>query len=106
MNLSNYPIVKILIPYAIGIIATYYCHFLQHNGLFLWFATIAIWLLSACFLRIKNYYWQWFRDLTLAIGFIFAGIFTTNFHYLALPTEVEQEHMAQNRNWHCLILTF
>lgn len=106
MNLSNYPIVKTLLPFVIGTLLTYFCHFLQGNCQFWMAITIGFWTISATFWQITFYKCQWIKDGILTISFVFAGILVTNFHYFPLPTKEVQELVHQQKDWRCRIIDF
>lgn len=106
MNLSNYPVVKILIPYVIGILCVYFCPFFQGNCHLWTITTLILWTICLVLWQITFYKWQWIKDGILLFSFVFAGIVVTNFHYYPLPTEGEQKLVQDRSNWKCHIIDF
>lgn len=90
MNFSKYPLVKILLPYVLGIICAYICNFSERTGRLLFFFAVAFWLISLLLLQLKSYKWQWVKTVAMSIGFIFAGMFTTNFRLSPHLSETQQ----------------
>jgi len=79
MNLSKYPLLKILIPYVTGIICANFCHFSEQTILFFLIVTAVLWLMALFMLRLKRYKWQWLKTVVMALAFFFAGVSTLTF---------------------------
>lgn len=77
MNLSKYPLLKILPPYISGIFLSYFGNFSDKIVPFSLVAIVVLWLLMLLMLRLKRYKWQWIKTATMALAFTFAGICTT-----------------------------
>lgn len=99
MKLSNYPLLKILLPYLLGIILAYYGQF-PYKMCRLWVALAFIfWLLCGVLSLIKTYKWQWVKTLLLFIMFVFCGMMTVNFRFSSHLTEKEARMMTENESW-------
>ena len=99
MKLSNYPLLKILLPYLLGIILAYYGQF-PYKMCQLWFAlACAFWLICGVLSLIKTYKWQWVKTLMLFIMFVFCGMMTVNFRFSSHLTENETRMMTENESW-------
>lgn len=99
MKLSNYPLLKILLPYLLGIILAYYGQF-PYKMCRLWVALAFIfWLICGVLSLIKTYKWQWVKTLMLFIMFVFCGMMTVNFRFSSHLTEKETRMMTENESW-------
>ena len=77
MNLSKYPLLKILPPYISGIFLSYFGNFSDKIVPFSLVAIAVLWLLMLLMLRLKRYKWQWIKTAAMALAFNFAGVCTT-----------------------------
>lgn len=91
MKTSNYPIVKILIPFVSGIIWAYFGLFPTILRHFSCIIGLLFLLLCFCFSLIRKRKIQWIPNLTLFISFVFAGFSLTNFHFPPKPSEDQTE---------------
>lgn len=106
MNLSNYPLIKILFPYILGVFLAYFDVFPPKMYFLYFFLTILFLLFSMFLLPIKRYKWQWFKSLLIVFSFIFAGVFTTNFRLSPRLTAEQQREMTENADWVVRIVDF
>ena len=65
MDLSKYPLLKILLPYVAGILVAYYGHFPVIVFRISLVAVVALWLVALLLLRIKRYKWQWLKTVVM-----------------------------------------
>lgn len=106
MKMSNYPLLKILIPFVSGIITAYFCQF-PYPMCRIWFAiTLALWLVSCIFTPVKTYKWQWVKTLTLSAAYFFAGVGAMNFRFSSHLTPAQRRLMAESRDWLCRVEDF
>lgn len=96
MRIENYPVVKLLIPYAIGILIAYSIDFgIQARPLLL-IITSASFLMTFSLTFVKSYHWRMVKTLMMVIAFILAGILLTNIRlHPTLPIEL----MESNTDW-------
>lgn len=96
MRIENYPVVKLLIPYAIGILIAYSIDFgIQARPLLL-IITSASFLMTFSLTFVKSYRWRMVKTLMMFIAFILAGILLTNIRlHPTLPIEL----MESNTDW-------
>ena len=99
MKLSKYPLLKILLPYILGVLIAYFCQF-PYKMCWLWFVLASsFWLICCVLSPIKTYKWQWVKTLLLLVTFIFCGMMAVNFRFSSHLTEKESRIMRENRNW-------
>lgn len=99
MKLSNYPLLKILLPYILGVLIAYFCQF-PYKMCRLWFVLASsFWLICCVISPIKTYKWQWVKTLFLLLAFVFCGMMTVNFRFSSHLTARESQLMRENRNW-------
>ena len=99
MKLSNYPLLKILLPYVVGILIAYFCQF-PYKMCQLWFVlACSFWLICCVLSPIKTYKWQWLKTLLLLLVFVFCGMMAVNFRFSSHLTADESRLMGENRNW-------
>lgn len=79
MDLSKYPLLKILLPYVAGILCAYHCHFPERLFPLFLVAVVVLWLVALVLLRLKRYKWQWVKSAVMALAFAFAGVSTIMF---------------------------
>lgn len=106
MNFSKYPLVKILFPYVLGIICAYICDFSVEIGSLFFILAVAFWLVSLFLLRFKSYKWQWVKTVVMSAGFIFAGMFTTNFRFSSRLSEEQRSAMTEERTFLVRVVDF
>jgi len=86
MKLSNYPIIKILLPLAWGILGAYLCNFWTLSFRFCAAVSLFFLIMSLPFLRISSMKWQWVQTICIVMAFIFAGAAVTLFR-MTLPED-------------------
>ena len=97
MNLSKYPLLKILLPYMVGILVACFCNFSGKIIPFLFIVIVVLWLIMLLMLRLKRYKWQWLKTVTMALAFTFAGICATTLR-LSPCIPPEQRAAAQENH--------
>ena len=99
MKLSNYPLLKILLPYIVGVLIAYLYQF-PYKMCRLWFVlSFSFWLICCALSPIKTYKWQWVKTLSLLVTFIFCGMMAVNFRFSSHLIAEESCLMGENRNW-------
>ena len=96
MKIENYPVVKLLFPYILGIVIAYYSDFgasVRHIMLLL----TGVSFLTAILLTFaKAYRWRILKTIVLVAAFVLTGIILTDTRlHPALPTEL----MENNPDW-------
>ena len=106
MKLSNYPVLKILFPYIIGIFIAYFCHFSDKIAHFIPYFCLTFVLFSLLFSHFHRHKWQSFQSATLKIAFVLLGFTLTNFHQQCPFDITQQKAMTSNRYWVAKIVDF
>lgn len=99
MNFSNYPLLKILIPYVIGLLWGYFVHFPGYFCQFSFFVAVVFWLFSLIFRQKRSYYWRVAKTLPLWAVFVFAGLSAMTWRMMPTVTAAEERLMEDNRDW-------
>lgn len=97
MKIENYPIVKLLMPYLVGIMIAYFGDF-THVVCSLLRSLTALFFLLTCILSfVKSYRWQAIQTSVMFIAFLLTGITLTNscFH----PPMKDENVMLMNTDW-------
>ena len=96
MKIENYPIVKLLFPYAIGILIAYYGNYGEHVK------SIALIITGLCvsitFLLtlVKAYGWRVVKTIVMGLSYVTTGFLLTNMRlHPTLPAEL----MESNTDW-------
>ena len=106
MDLSKYPLLKILLPYVIGIIVAYNCHISERLYTLCFVFTAVLWVLSLFLLRLKRYKWQWVKTAAMALAFVFAGVSTTLFRLSPRVPSVQRAAALNNRGFIVRVVDF
>ena len=77
MNYQNYPILRLLLPYLLGIICTYFCNFHYDNYPYLLAVSLAIVLIFSILRSKLHYHYAILSDCGLFSAMLFLGIFAT-----------------------------
>ena len=96
MDLSKYPLLKILLPYVAGILVAYYGHFPVIVFRISLVAVVVLWLVALLLLRIKRYKWQWLKSVVMLLAFVFAGVSTTMFRLLPRGTASQERALRDS----------
>ena len=99
MNLSNYPLTKILFPYIFGILWAYYGHISWLLCKILTGFIVFILLFSLVFFRYRHYKWQGLKTVLLVIGFVLAGMTVTFFRLSSHRSEGQEAALGQEFCW-------
>ena len=81
MKIENYPIVKVLFPYVVGILIAYYGDFPPTVCRWLLAATLAAFLLVVCLTFVKAYRWRWIQTVFMNLAFVMTGISLTDWQF-------------------------
>jgi len=92
MKIENYPVVKILLPYVIGVIVAYYGDFPNEVCRGIGVATAMVFILVCMLTFVKSYRWRVVQTVVMTGAFVLTGIFLTNrkFHPLMLENSFEE----------------
>ena len=99
MNLSNYPLIKILFPYIFGILWAYYGHFSWSICKILGVFVVFILLLSLVFFRFRHYKWQGLKTVLLVTGYLLAGMMAIVFRLSPQHSEGQEAALEQESCW-------
>ena len=106
MNLSNYPLIKILFPYIIGIIWGYYGSFSLEFCRILMTIIGIILLFSMVFIRFRHYKWQSLKTFLIIVGFLFAGMAATILRISPHRSESQKHVLSHETCWTARIINF
>ena len=106
MKISNYPLLKILLPFVLGIIVGCFAHFPFRFCRIWYFLAVAFWLCSCILTLFKTYKWQWVKNLALTTGFFFAGLSAVNFRFSSHLSTKEVRLIDENQDWVVRVVDF
>lgn len=103
MIFRNYPVIRILIPYIIGIILAYV---FSPRVSFPWLIAICFALVAFSFLfkEEKKYSIHWLSGLSIQICFLIFGLFLTLLHYENKLSEQNFVTLEKDRFWQVLVI--
>ena len=81
MKIENYPIVKVLFPYVVGIVIAYYGDFSSTVCRWLLAATMASFWLVVCLTFVMAYRWRWVQTVFMNLAFVMTGISLTDWQF-------------------------
>ena len=90
MNLSKYPLAKVLFPYIFGILLAYLIHFPVKICQLSLFILAFFCLFSLALWPVKSYYCRFLKTVVMTCSFFFAGFCATNFQMFA-DTDLSDE---------------
>lgn len=96
MKLENYPILKLLFPYAIGVVIAYYADFGNRIRPVMLILTGVFFLLAFLLTFVKAYRWRVVKAMVMGIAFILTGILLTN---MRLHPDYSSDYMENNTEW-------
>ena len=96
MKIENYPIVKVLLPYVVGILIAYFGDFPDTVCRTLWWASVAGFLLVVALTFVKAYRWRVVQTIGMCASFVMVGIALTNNHF---HPKIPDEAMEANADW-------
>ena len=96
MKIENYPIVKVLFPYVLGIVVAYFGDFPDSVCRALWWISAASFLFAAVLTFVKAYRWRVVQTAVMSAAFVLVGIVLTDRHY---HPKVPEETMLANTDW-------
>lgn len=106
MNLSKYPLAKILFPYIFGILWAYLGDFSRDYCSILMIIMGSILLLSIIFWQLSHYKWQRLKTIILVFGFLFAGMTGTILRMSPRWSESQRQTLAHETGWVARIMDF
>lgn len=106
MKLSNYPLVKILFPFVLGILCAYLCQFKSLDYRICALMAAVFWLLSVPFLRLSRPKWQWVQTLLMTVAFIFAGAAATLFRTTFQEDVSFRDSLGSQTAWMVRVVDF
>lgn len=96
MKLENYPIVKVLLPYVVGIMVAYFGDFSDKVCSIVTYVTGILFVASILCSFVKAYKWRAITTTIMVTSYLLAGIFLTNKHFHSpLPDHL----MEGNSDW-------
>ncbi len=96
MKIQNYPLVKVLFPYVVGILIAYLGGFSDTTCRALRWVAGATFLSAVAMTFFRAYRWRVVRIVVMETAFVFAGIVLTNSHF---HPKVPDEVMEANADW-------
>lgn len=96
MKLENYPIVKVLLPYVVGIMVAYFGDFSDEVCHIMSYMTAILFVITLLCSFVKAYKWRAITAAVMSTAFVFAGIFLTNKHFHSL---LPNHLMEDNADW-------
>ena len=96
MKIQNYPLVKVLFPYVVGILIAYLGDFPDTTCRMLRWVAGATFLSAVAMTFVRAYRWRVVRIVVMETAFVFAGIVLTNSHF---HPKVPDEVMEANADW-------
>ena len=96
MKTENYPIVKLLFPYAIGILIAYYGDFRSSIHPVMFILTGVFFLLTLLLTFVKAYRWRVVQTIVMNLAFVLTGILLTD---IRLHPSLSAELMRSNPDW-------
>ena len=97
MKIENYPVVKVLMPYLVGIMIAYFGDFSNVVAPWLRWLTALFFLLTCILTFVKSYRWRFVQTSVMFLAIVFTGITLTNkcFH----PPLQDENAVLQNTDW-------
>ena len=81
MNLEKYPVVKVLIPFALGIIITYKTGLLRISFATVFIICAVLFIIAFVMYFPKSYRMQPFQFIVVEVAYFIAGVAAVKFHY-------------------------
>ena len=81
MKLENYPILKLLVPYVIGIMIAYFGDFPDNVCHTIYGLTLILFAITLSCSFVKAYKWRAVPTAVMGTTFVFVGILLTNMHF-------------------------
>lgn len=97
MNIQNYPILKLLLPYILGIFLVYFLDFKIQNLLLFGGIIIVILLIFSLLFIILPYGLRWVAELGPIVVAGMLGVLSTSFHFHSSIDEVQEAHLKNCR---------
>ncbi len=96
MKLENYPVVKLLFPYVIGVVIAYYADFGNRMRLVMFLLTGTFFLMVFSLTFVKAYRCRVVKTIVMNIAFVLTGILLTE---LQLHPDYSPDYMENNTEW-------
>ena len=96
IKIENYPVVKLLFPYVIGVLIAYHVDFGRSMCITGFIMTGVFFLMTFSLTFVKSYNWRWVKTTVMNIVFVLAGILLT---YNQLNPNCSLGHMENNTEW-------
>ena len=96
MKLENYPVVKLLFPYAIGILIAYYADFAECTRPILLILTGVFYLFTLLLTFVRAYRWRVVQTTVMGVAFVMTGILLAD---MRLRPTLPAGWMEKNTNW-------
>ena len=96
MKLENYPIVKVLLPYLVGIMIAYFGDFSDKVCDKISYVTAMLFVVTILCSFVKAYKWRAVTTTVMTASFLFVGILITN---KELHPPLPDHSMEENADW-------
>jgi competence protein ComEC len=96
MKIENYPIVKVLLPYIVGIVVAYFGDFPDTVCKALWCGAGGCFLLTVAMTFVKAYRWRVVQTVVMNLAFVMTGISLTNWHF---HSHFETDSLESRHDW-------
>lgn len=98
MKLQNYPVLRVLLPFSIGIGVAYFSR-LTFSNIYLIGILCFLWVSAYIFQGLTKYKTQWIASLLIQFLFMTAGFQLSNFRFQNVISDAEKELLENNRYW-------
>lgn len=96
MKTENYPIVKVLLPYAVGILIAYFFDFPDTVCRLLLWVSVVTFLLAVALTLVRAYRWRVVQTIVMNLAFVMTGISLTDWHF---HPNSEIDWLASEKDW-------
>ena len=96
MKIENYPVVKVLLPYTVGIMVAYFGDFPEIILKVLWWGAGGCFLLAIAMTFVKAYRWRIMRTVVMNLSFVMMGVSLTNWHF---HSHFETDSLESQHDW-------
>ncbi len=96
MKIDNYPVVKLLIPYVVGVVVSYYSDLGNRMRLLMLIFSGVFLLLTFSLMFIKSYRWRVVKTFVMIVAFLLTGILLTD---MRLHPDYSPDYMENNDEW-------
>lgn len=98
MKLQNYPVLRVLLPFSIGIGVAYFSRW-TFSTIYLIGMLCFLWAAAYVFYALSKYKTQWVASILIQFLFMVAGFQLSNFRFQNVISDAEKELLENNRYW-------